>query len=226
MEKDALKYSDIFFKAALNAGFNIPGYNRITSGVSENLKSISKYILSKFHKHPFGTVVPFKYKNIEYGALIEEHAPSATIKTPHPGVSLFIKNAPLSGGSFNPSQRSRSIISGLSPEFQPYVVELLRRGFAAGLRPELVEGYRPQEKQDQLYEQGRTAPGNIVTWTRKSKHTTGKAVDIAFLDDRGNITYNVDSEWYNIMGKIGNQIGLTWGGNFPQKDVPHFQLAK
>jgi hypothetical protein len=102
MEKETLKYSDIFFKAALNAGFNIPGYNRITSNVSNDLKNISKYILSKFHTHPFGTVVPFRFKNIEYGALIEEHAPSPTIKTPHPGVSLFIKSVPLSGGSFTP----------------------------------------------------------------------------------------------------------------------------
>lgn len=40
---------------------------------------------------------------------------------------------------------------------------------------------RTQEEQDALYAQGRTKPGKIVTWTRKSKHLAGTAFDIAVL---------------------------------------------
>lgn len=42
----------------------------------------------------------------------------------------------------------------------------------------VTEGYRPQTRQNKLYAQGRTEPGKIVTWTLKSQHTRGRAVDL------------------------------------------------
>lgn len=47
-----------------------------------------------------------------------------------------------------------------------------------GVNPLVVETYRSQARQNKLYAQGRTAPGNKVTWTRNSKHTTRKAIDV------------------------------------------------
>lgn len=43
----------------------------------------------------------------------------------------------------------------------------------------VLEGLRTKERQAELYAQGRTKPGKIVTWTLNSKHIDGKAVDIA-----------------------------------------------
>jgi peptidoglycan L-alanyl-D-glutamate endopeptidase CwlK len=218
--KNILTASDAFYKEVLSAGYSIPGYSRMSSA-STDLQKISYMILGKYRGWPFGTVIPFKYKGIEYAALVEEHGPGARNPNPHPGISLFIKpTANLNGIS----KRSANIISGLDPRFQPYVVELLRRGIAAGLRPELVEGTRSQDRQDELYEQGRTKPGNVVTWTRKSKHSKGMAVDLTQLDDKGHVTYNVTPGFYDHMGQIGKQLGLVWGGNFPTPDVGHFQL--
>ena len=37
----------------------------------------------------------------------------------------------------------------------------------------VVEGLRSKERQAQLYAQGRTTAGKIVTWTLKSKHMAG-----------------------------------------------------
>jgi len=84
--------------------------------------------------------------------------------------------------------------------------------------------YRSQQEQDALYEQGRTKPGQIVTWTRKSRHTDREAFDIAILKN-GKISWNVDD--YLEAGKIGRAVGLVWGGDFKtSKDRPHFEKPK
>lgn len=80
---------------------------------------------------------------------------------------------------------------------------------------------RTQKEQDALYEQGRTKPGKIVTWTRKSKHVEGKAFDICVLKD-GKADWNAES--YNKPGEIGERIGLIWGGRWKTPDRPHFEI--
>ena len=47
-----------------------------------------------------------------------------------------------------------------------------------GLNVLITETYRSQERQDYLYAQGRTRPGNKVTWTKSSRHTSRRAWDI------------------------------------------------
>jgi hypothetical protein len=214
--KEILAAADCFHKEALSAGYSVPGYSRMTSADTD-LQEIAKMLLSRFRSYPFGTVIPFKYKKVGYAALVEEHAPGARNPNPHPGISLFLKQQPLTQQSVKGlSQRSVNIISGLDPVFQPYVVELLKRGLAAGLKPELVEGKRDQDRQEQLYEQGRSKPGKIVTWTRQSKHTKGQAVDITQFDDKGQPTYETTPGFYDSMGQIAGQIGLVWGWKFPE----------
>lgn len=43
----------------------------------------------------------------------------------------------------------------------------------------ITETYRSQARQNYLYEQGRTRSGNVVTWTKSSRHTSRLAWDIA-----------------------------------------------
>lgn len=123
------------------------------------------------------------------------------------------------------SDRSRKMISQLEPVFQEKATQLLLRGLAAGLRPEIVEGLRSQERQNELFEQGRSEPGQIVTKTKNSMHTRGLAIDIAQLDENGEITYEPDDpSFWEKMGQIGRSLGLRWGGDFKSfKDLPHFQ---
>ena len=81
---------------------------------------------------------------------------------------------------------------------------------------------RTQADQDALYARGRTQPGAIVTWTRKSKHIAGRAFDIAVLKD-GKITWAPKD--YIQAGAIGRACGLDWGGAWTRnKDYPHFEL--
>jgi hypothetical protein len=76
----------------------------------------------------------------------------------------------------------------------------------------ITSGYRSLSEQDQLYEQGRTVNGHIITWAPvgKSLHNYGFAIDVA---DRWR-SYNID--WVKL-GKIGQYCGLE------QVDDPHFE---
>lgn len=98
----------------------------------------------------------------------------------------------------------------------------------------VMEGVRTLERQRELYAQGRTAPGKIVTWTMKSKHIEGKAVDL--------VPYPLDWNDLEKFNKIKDamfqaarelDVNLRWGadwdgdGNYREKgeyDSPHFEI--
>lgn len=89
---------------------------------------------------------------------------------------------------------------------------------------------RSQEEQDALYEQGRTKPGKIVTWTHKSKHILGEAFDIVILKE-GKPSWDLkvdvnDDEIpdYQEAADIGRKVGLRAGADF--KDFPHFEFKE
>lgn len=69
----------------------------------------------------------------------------------------------------------------------------------------VTETFRSQERQDELWAQGRTKPGRKVTWTRKSKHTEGRAFDFA-MRVGGKISWRAED--YKIAGEIGTSVGL------------------
>ncbi len=86
----------------------------------------------------------------------------------------------------------------------------------------ITETYRSQARQNYLYEQGRSRPGQVVTWTRNSNHTSRRAWDIAVAPPRN--LYDI-----SILGKVGaiaKKLGITWGGYWPvgQYDAPHFEI--
>ena len=81
---------------------------------------------------------------------------------------------------------------------------------------------RTKAEQAELYAQGRTKPGRIVTWTMNSKHITGNAFDIA-VKVNGKVSW--DRINYQRPGLIGESVGLTWGGLWQGKpDYPHFEI--
>lgn len=86
----------------------------------------------------------------------------------------------------------------------------------------LTECYRSQERQDYLYQQGRTKPGKIVTWTRNSNHKGGMAWDIACKAP--NDLY--DKKIIAKAGAVAKELGIEWGGTWKQQDTPHFQISK
>ena len=90
----------------------------------------------------------------------------------------------------------------------------------AGLDIFITETYRPQSRQNELWEQGRTKPGKIVTWTMHSRHTSRRAWDIAC---NGHLLYDIDT--LNKAGAIAKSLGITWGGDWKDPDKPHFEIG-
>ena len=129
--------------------------------------------------------------------------------------------------------RSKNNLKGVHPD----LVKVVEK--AIGLTTQdftVIEGVRTTKRQQELYAQGRTAPGNIVTNVdgvkKKSNHQAkadryGHAVDI--------VPYPVDwdsiSKFDNIavaMKLAACELGvdIVWGGDWENfKDYPHFELA-
>jgi len=61
------------------------------------------------------------------------------------------------------------------------------------------------------------------TWTLKSKHLDGRAIDIAPSKDGKAIWWNAPPEVWERMGEIGEAHGAVWGGRWKNKDSPHFE---
>lgn len=60
------------------------------------------------------------------------------------------------------------------------------------------------------------------TWTLKSRHLSGRAVD--FVPTRGGKPWwDAPEGVWLAMGEIGEECGLEWGGRWEQKDLPHFE---
>lgn len=93
---------------------------------------------------------------------------------------------------------------------------------------EVIDGGRTEAEQLEIYAQGRTKPGPIVTWTKKSKHMTGRAVDFGLFSNEGK-TY-VDAiqplmarRVYRKIADIIEPQGWKWGNSFG--DDPHFEFT-
>lgn len=122
--------------------------------------------------------------------------------------------------------RNEAEIKDLNPDFAQLVVKLVENLWKTfeplGLYPLITDGNRTLEEQKELYAQGRTKPGKVVTWTLNSSHIGGRAVDIAFIDgDSGSLTYNVDWDLYGEQ--VRSIPGLDWGFDLWGIDKPHVQ---
>ena len=125
---------------------------------------------------------------------------------------------------------SSRLIKDMTQDLQAFFMVFSAKMAEAQIPFVLTCTYRSQAEQDALYAQGRTAPGKVVTWTKNSMHTAGKAFDIAIVrndkvswDIKVDVNDNLIPD-YKEAGLIGEKCGLEWGGRFGSPDMPHFQL--
>jgi peptidoglycan L-alanyl-D-glutamate endopeptidase CwlK len=120
--------------------------------------------------------------------------------------------------------RSEKVIATLLPEVQPYARALVTKAGADGITIKVISGLRTYDEQNDLYAQGRTKPGKIVTNARGgfSNHNFGIAFDVGVFEGS---QYLDESPKYKAVGVLGMDLGLEWGGNWKTiQDEPHFQL--
>ena len=115
------------------------------------------------------------------------------------------------------------------PELQEKAQNLIAECKKQGLIVKLGECFRSVAEQDNLYAQGRTKKGNIVTYAKgssySSMHQWGVAFDVIRNDGKG--AYYDNDDWFKKVGKIGKALGLEWGGDWTSPmDKPHFQLPQ
>jgi peptidoglycan L-alanyl-D-glutamate endopeptidase CwlK len=118
-------------------------------------------------------------------------------------------------------------VEDLKPDAQNACLKFIRLCTEAGLNIKIIQTLRDAEYQHHLYEQGRTAPGKIVTkcdgYKHKSRHQSGEAWDAVVLDDEGDIDWDNISQ-YKKMADIGVKMGLTAGFYFFFRDLDHFEV--
>jgi len=94
---------------------------------------------------------------------------------------------------------------------------IIRAQKELGIKLRVTSALRTWEEQTRLYNKGRSAPGNRVTY-----HNYGLAFDVVEIKN-GRAIWN-NPNWERI-GKLGKSIGFEWGGDWVGLvDKPHFQM--
>ena len=130
-------------------------------------------------------------------------------------------------------------ITSLTPAAQQACRAFLAACKAQGVNLIITETKRSQDRQNQLFGQGRTrtecaargiSPSYAkpeekkVTWTLNSNHKSGQAWDIAVLKD-GAIDWGYTAGFWKA-GAIAKSLGITWGGDWVKPDMPHFEYKE
>ena len=135
-------------------------------------------------------------------------------------------------------QQSRARLKGGHPDLVQ-VVELAIKKTATDFL--VLEGVRTPARQKELYAQGRTKPGQVVTWTLTSNHFAkadgfGHAVDLAPYPVDWNDLKKFDAiskAMFAAAAELG--IKIRWGADWDQdgkprergeSDSPHFELFR
>ncbi|WP_029269614.1 M15 family metallopeptidase [Virgibacillus alimentarius] len=123
----------------------------------------------------------------------------------------------------------------LHPIVSEKMEELLDKAAKQNIHVVITETVRTMEKQEELYAQGRSSEGNIITYAQagESYHNYGLAIDFAIENSQGDVIWdtsydgnnNGKSDWLEVAD-IAKELGFEWGGDWPNfKDFPHLQMS-
>lgn len=123
-------------------------------------------------------------------------------------------------------------ISALHPIVRAEILHLIKKCYKNNVKVRVVQGYRTFAEQDELYAQGRTKPGPIVTKAKGglSNHNYALAIDFCLLHSDGSISWSQiedadhdgKKDWMEVVD-IFKSFGYDWGGEWRFKDTPHLE---
>jgi peptidoglycan L-alanyl-D-glutamate endopeptidase CwlK len=115
----------------------------------------------------------------------------------------------------------------LAPKFREAVEHAIAECQAQGLDAYVYEAFRSQELQALYYARGRTiippvrpvtyAPSNLHSW-----HGYGLAVDVISQENG----WDCKESWFAAVAECFRPYDCRWGGEWKQKDFPHFQWGQ
>ena len=127
------------------------------------------------------------------------------------------------------------MFEGLKPLLISKYSELYQLCQKNGVPIRFVQGYRSPDAQAALWQQGRDSSGNvtdpsaIVTNAKpgQSMHNYGIAFDVVEVLPDGTEDWGMSKPGnWDLMGRLGESIGLEWGGDWTGwQDHPHFQMT-
>lgn len=104
------------------------------------------------------------------------------------------------------------------PDLQQKAAELVEKCKQQGLIIKITDCLRDEAEQADCVRRGTSS----LSYPH-SHHNWGTAFDFCRNDGKG--AYNDNDGFFTKVGKIGQSIGLEWGGNwYSPVDKPHFQL--
>ena len=118
---------------------------------------------------------------------------------------------------------SETRIFTLHPKVRDKAREFINKAEKQNLKLRVSSAYRTHAEQNDLYAQGRTKAGKIVTYAKggQSFHNFGTAIDVVPIVN-GKADWNTD---WNKIATIGKSVGFAWGGdNISFIDKAHFQM--
>jgi len=89
----------------------------------------------------------------------------------------------------------------------------------------ITEWLRTAERQQALYDQWRTQPWSVVTWTLNSRHLRGIAFDVAFETAYHWSAYPSDPAIREAVGELWESLWLIRWWRWRNPDMPHFQYG-
>lgn len=123
-------------------------------------------------------------------------------------------------------------IEKLHPKLREEVKQIVENLAKRKIKIRITQGFRTAKEQADLYAQGRTKPGKIVTNAKPgySFHEYGFGLDFCLLHEDGSVSYsliedldkNNKADWMEVIDefkKYGWEAGIDW----KFKDSPHLQ---
>ena len=123
---------------------------------------------------------------------------------------------------------SQQRLSVLYPEFARRLQIVIDTLSLQGFEIRITAGLRTWAQQDALYAQGRTAPGNIVTYAKggESWHCYSCAADFVPMLNGQPVWDTAYPAWAATI-TLAKQWGMTSGADWaaPKTDIPHLQFT-